>query len=298
MCGIAGYITTTPTSHKLKIATAIMAIHMDERGGHSWGWMSETHTQRGLGSINTGLRIAAKMPRGLALHTRYATTGARTIDNAHPFTAHGSRGTVTGVHNGIISNHHELNAMHKRECAVDSQHIFQNLADGRNLDELEGYGAIVYVLNGEWFIGRFNDGDMKVALTDAGIFFASTKAAVTQAASYADATISKWLKVRDNTVYRLTASGLAKAYKVEAQTTTRRWNDKFDSYSAGTPDPSDDAWPQRCDYCQQQVKNVYDLDRSWICADCYFEMTDRIPAGYSDVMDDPRAYSFDMQRTN
>jgi len=142
MCGIAGYITNKKTDYRHAVAAAILAKHMDERGGHSWGAMDATQTIHGLGAISLGLTITARMPQHFALHTRYATTGARVVENSHPFTLNGPSGEVVGMHNGIISNHAELNRDNKRAMVVDSQHIFANIADGRSLNNLEGYGAI------------------------------------------------------------------------------------------------------------------------------------------------------------
>jgi len=299
MCGIAGYTTTKASNYRLKIATAIMAKNMEERGGHSWGYMTENGiASKGLGSIDLGMRIPERMPSSLALHTRYGTTGKNTVDNAHPFHVTGTRGVVVGVHNGIINNHADLNRRYIRNCAVDSQHIFQHIADGISLDDLEGYGAIVYTLNGDWFIGRFNDGEMSVAMTTAGILYASTKDAVMQAASYADVAITKWLKVSNNNVYKLTTAGLTKAYRIDAGRTTRKWNDKQDPFDLLSDRswlrPStggDDYRLQDCDHCGDYVEDVYELAKDFVCATCYYDATNKIPAGYVDPME-RSAYSF------
>lgn len=302
MCGIAGYTTNKRTTYQHSIAIAIMAKHMDERGGHSWGCMDGTQTIHGLGSINLGLTLTNKMPMQFALHTRYGTTGARVVENSHPFTLQGSKGEVVGMHNGIISNHYELNRDYKRNLAVDSQHIFANLADGKNLNDLQGYGAIVYRLNGEWYVGRFNDGDMKVALTDAGVFFASTKDAIMEGLSYAGIAIQKWLKVKDNAVYRLTPEGLFKAYKVDATGTRLRWNDTLtQAYQFATPanfatatpatrTPANLATPatredyandSQCDWCGKYGVELFAHNkRDAVCADCYYAVTNEIPYGF------------------
>lgn len=299
MCGIAGYITKDSGSYKFKVATAILAKNMEERGGHSWGYMTDTTTTKGVGSIDFGLRIPRKMPLSFALHTRYATTGAKTVENAHPFTVSGSLGVVVGVHNGIISNHVDLNRQYQRACVVDSQHIFHHLANGVSLDDLQGYGAIVYTLNGVWHIGRFNDGDMKVAMTASGIFYASTKDAVEQAVSYADLTIIKWLKVSNNTVYRLTADGLTKAYRIKAEGTRQRWNDALvdettygrDWWKQATQSTSSGKFAQECDYCGGYEDDVYELDNLFVCAECYCSQTGEVPAGYVDEFE-RSAYSY------
>jgi len=277
---------------------------MDERGGHSWGCMDATQVAHGLGRISTGLTVSAKMPQYFALHTRYGTTGARVVENSHPFTLHGSAGTVVGMHNGIISNHAILNRDQKRNLVVDSQHIFANIAEGRSLNNLEGYGTIVYRLNGEWFIGRFNDGDLRVCATAQGIFFASTTEALIEALSFAGIAVQQWLKVKDNMVYRLTLDGLHKAYKVDAMGTRFRWNDDLmprnpypvatataaavtaalagtsSATAAKVPDVREELDDQ-CDWCGSYGVQLYQHGRrEAVCADCYFEVSGEIPAGF------------------
>lgn len=298
MCGIAGYLTSTFIDSRHKVALAILAKNMEARGGHSWGTMTARGADvRGLGSIDAGLRIPAKLPTAFALHTRYGTQGARTLENAHPFTIAGALGTVVGIHNGIISNHGILNQRHARACAVDSQHIFHHIANGIPFDDLEGYGTIVYTFKGEWFIGRFNDGEIAVAETDAGIFYASTKAAVLEAISYSNLTFVKWLKVRNNTVYRLTIKGLRKAYTVTVGSTTRRWNDRDDVLdwyvrrddTLGDVDGNradDEPLMQECDLCMDYVDDLWECGKGqFACASCYFETTGAIPYGYNERME-------------
>jgi asparagine synthetase B (glutamine-hydrolysing) len=295
MCGIAGYITTTKTDYRHSVAVAILAKHMDERGGHSWGAMDASQVIHGLGSINLGLTVNGRMPQQFALHTRYGTTGARVLENSHPFTIKGQAGEVVGMHNGIISNHAQLNRDQNRALVVDSQHIFANISEGRSLDNLEGYGAIVYRVGGDWYIGRFNQGEMKVAMTGCGLFFASTKDALMEALSFAGIAIMKWVKVKDNTVYRLTATGLTKAFKVDAMKTSYRWNDDFlvRSYvphgitkDATSAEPATSTAPLAmdndcgCDYCGSFGVDLYTYSRDAVCADCYYEITNEVPVGF------------------
>lgn len=284
MCGIAGFFTDKATDYRHAVAAAVMATHMEARGGHAWGWMSDNEVRHGLGNITMGMSVSAKMPQRFALHTRYGTTGKNTLANAHPFTVAGSKGTVTGVHNGIISNHAEMNHTHKRDCSVDSQHIFHNLANGASLDDLEGYGAIVYAIDGNWFMGRFNEGEMRIAVTDAGIFFASTREAISEALSFADIKVTRWLTVKDNTVYSLTASGIKKAYKIDAMGTRRRWNDLKDDYSWAGFGKLATATPasQECDLCGTPEYDLYELEGQMACVECYTACTDALPHGYLD----------------
>lgn len=146
MCGIFGWRlqAAMPPEQRVALAAAL-ALQNDERGGDSWGyWAPGVGVRRGLGEISPQARELARCAI-LAAHTRRATTGAATLENAHPFQV----GALLGAHNGVIHNHVALNARYHRNCAVDSQHIFYHLAEGRPLDELIGYGAVWWRLADE-----------------------------------------------------------------------------------------------------------------------------------------------------
>lgn len=146
MCGIFGYqIQPGALSPGRQIVLAsTLARYNDRRGGHSWGLArveaGAPTIERGLGEIidRVDLLVGAQ---SFFAHTRWATHGEKTVENAHPFEI----GALVGAHNGIIYNHGELNTRYERTFAVDSMHLFAHIDEGRALDELQGYGAIEWV---------------------------------------------------------------------------------------------------------------------------------------------------------
>lgn len=104
MCGIMGYIGTRPA--KDIIYTGLK--RMEYRGYDSAGVAvldSKFHTIKAVGDTSnldiSSLPAYAKSGIG---HTRWATHGVPSVENAHPHTY----GAITIVHNGIIENYQQL----------------------------------------------------------------------------------------------------------------------------------------------------------------------------------------------
>lgn len=185
MCGLFGWQwMRNPGKNKRVTLASALASDMVWRGKHSWGWYSPDDGgkhERGLGSMATVsiVKAVAKADTVIA-HTRHATQGSVTVDNCHPFMLD----RLVGAHNGIVSNHGQLNRVFKRDCAVDSQHIFKHLEDQEPLHSIEAYGAISYQWHhkpDEVLLGRFNGGELAIGKTRHGIIWASTEDAVVQA---------------------------------------------------------------------------------------------------------------------
>ena len=89
-------------------------------------------------------------------HTRWATHGAPTIENAHPHTS--QKGTISIVHNGIIENYMELKKElmdkgYKFKSETDTEviaHLFEDLYTG---DLLETTFKVAKKLEGAYAVG-------------------------------------------------------------------------------------------------------------------------------------------------
>lgn len=203
MCGIAGWILSEQPSPVLAL---VLGQAMTERGEDSWGFYDGATISKGVGSLTQGIRAAQMVCERGFLHTRHATTGATIAENSHPFEIAG----IIGAHNGMVYNHFAIGLKYNRKFAVDSMHIFQHIADGLDLEELEGYGAIQFTRASEWFVGRCNWGDLHIALLKdgKGVLWASDDSAIESAAFQAGYSIEHFYQVNQGDLYRVDVTGL------------------------------------------------------------------------------------------
>ena len=219
MCGIFGFSHFTDVTRRM---VPFLALEMEFRGRDSWGATDGTRSVRRLGCItNTWWDAAPEVlawERGI-FHTRGASTGSVTLANAHPFQftlrdeAGGVVRDVIGVHNGIVSNHENLAKKYNRSSEVDSMHIFQHLAEGKETEEIHGWGNIAWYTSDEEFpsgtlrLLRFNSEALHVAkLTTGEIVFASVAESITRAAGLVGSGVRKFYNIHPETVYRVEIS--------------------------------------------------------------------------------------------
>lgn len=130
----------------LHALATLLAFQANARGDESWGVLKitrDTTSQvlKDVGSIRRTCRIKDILAPTVVGHTRKATTGKVTQENAHPFT----HGKIIGAHNGFIWDHEGLNKEHSRTFNVDSQHLIAHIAEEKPLDELGGNGTVSYI---------------------------------------------------------------------------------------------------------------------------------------------------------
>lgn len=163
MCGISGFSLNNNHS-KIKLAlTAALGRAIDTRGGHGIGFVSikdsQTYAAKTSGTwykAPEDFVEEASEADSLLMHSRYATCGiANEVKQAHPFAVRRhNKAALYGVHNGIIWDAWASASYHKRHIDVDSQEIFELIADRkyRTLQILDGYGVAMWVEAGADYI--------------------------------------------------------------------------------------------------------------------------------------------------
>lgn len=203
MCGIYGVSKSTDLFKRM---SPILALHMESRGSDSWGVTDGLALHKVLGSISETWDPHEEL-EGPLFHTRHGTTGAKTQRNAHPFRFEHEGKVVIGAHNGMISNWAALkNKYSRNDLECDSENIFMHLAEGKDLGEIDGYGAVVwYEYQADApekrirYFSRFNTDSLHFARLDTAeheIIFCSTTEAIECAVKMAGygTKIEKWYK--------------------------------------------------------------------------------------------------------
>lgn len=217
MCGCAGFLGVRHHKTRLRLINSL-GFGIDTRGGHAAGYVSyngkNLRVRRKLGhwfDAQPSFLDRAARGRVCMMHARYATCGNHDISEAHPF-AIKRKGKIKlyGMHNGMVYNSEESAKKNHRKISVDSEEIFELLADEdwEGIKALEGYGVITWVYPekpGRIYLLRLShSSEIFVAETKNGYFvYGSTEDIVKEALKYAGLKFKAEYEIEVGKVYRL-----------------------------------------------------------------------------------------------
>ena len=158
MCGIVGYVGPRDVR-----STLIAGLrHLEYRGYDSAGLVVAA-ASGGLHAIKRAGRLAnleaavgeSAADAGIAgmAHTRWATHGGPTDDNAHPHLD--EAGAIAVIHNGIIENFAELKEGlvrrgHRFSSSTDTEVVAHLVEEAYGGDLREAVAAVLPLLRGQW----------------------------------------------------------------------------------------------------------------------------------------------------
>ncbi len=138
MCGIVGYVGPAEAAPILLDGLRRLEYRGYDSAGLALGSNGDLQIRKAVGRIQNLAQLLADEPvqgtRGIS-HTRWATHGSVTSDNAHPHTDQSGR--IVLVHNGVIENYRKLRGELEQEG-----HVFQSETDTEVLSHLIGKYAI------------------------------------------------------------------------------------------------------------------------------------------------------------
>lgn len=232
MCGLSGHHGIKDQETRLKLIIGLGA-GIDNRGGHASGFISSTKDKinyckrigKWIKSKQRFLNTAASGDICL-MHARWATCGVKeSISQAHPFAIKRKNQVVLwGAHNGMVPNAWDSAKSHGREIEVDSQEIFELLADKdyEGIRKLNGYGVITWIeaenRNHVNIVKLSNHADICVMkTTGGGVVWASTQyilseglklAGLTAESEYKDLEVGRVHQIRADGLYKTAQDGI------------------------------------------------------------------------------------------
>jgi len=221
MCGLIGF---NGKSEYVPSNIKMLFLYNQDRGTDSAG-IAERHNDTmmitkvvGKASLDLVPSYDFRPSTLMIGHTRAATYGVKTIDNAHPFLFENKR-RVIGAHNGTLKNLFAMREHYKytyQDIDVDSQIFFKTIADQEELSfnvlgEGEGGCAILFNIDDSNILYAYHNTERPLfrGSREEGIYFSSVMESL-QAIG-----CSKVKPLTENTLYICKDGRIEKVLKIK-----------------------------------------------------------------------------------
>ena len=186
MCGIVGYLGKKQNSKKIIEKLKKLEYRGYDSAGIAVMENGKVDCFKQVGCIdNLEKEVPDDLETTCAIaHTRWATHGKATTNNAHPHSSNGGQWTI--VHNGIIENYLELKQGLKQKIDSDTDTaVVAELLEEKNAETIEDFIKVFSLLDGSYSIVAMNKNKpnelflaknkspLYVAETDGGFLVAS-----------------------------------------------------------------------------------------------------------------------------
>lgn len=160
MCGIFGYVGGNSAAKEIMQGLRALTYRGYDSAGIAVQNHCGTQIRKGVGSISEIVGVETLKGSVGVGHTRWATHGGVSVNNAHPF----SYGGFTAVHNGIIENYAELKGEltakgYEFQSQTDSEVIVMLLHYYRDFPLLTALKKTAERLTGSYAIVALSDGE-------------------------------------------------------------------------------------------------------------------------------------------
>jgi hypothetical protein len=225
MCGLAGHIGIADNSRRFYLTLAL-ARGIDTRGGDAAGFLTVNRSGVKRSRVacewkragHKFLQAAAAGSTVCMMHARYATCGIReSSSHAHPFEIErNGKAVLWGAHNGTVPGAWASARRNDRSIEVDSQEIFELIADENysGIRETRGYGMATWVESRNPNIVKMcmlsDYADIcAVAIKGGGVAWASTSHILDRALSFAKLDLDEIVEFEPGRIYEASRDNFA-----------------------------------------------------------------------------------------